>query len=199
VIAHAAGMQSRGLAVRESHHEFKEAWCELDTHADNCCVGDNFVTLEHTSHTVNMTPFHPEYQAIKNVPIVKAATAYVSPITGETVILVVNQALAVPNQPVTLLNPNQMRFNGLLVDDVPKFLYQSSTHSIYDSQSDFRIPLKLRGIHSGFISHTPSKQELEDCRWIELTGEAYWDPCSDAFEKNESIVSDREEGFFCPS
>ncbi len=196
MIAHAAGMQSRGLAVRESHHEVKEAWCELDTHADNCCVGDNFMTLEHTSYTVNVTPFHPEYQAIKNVPIVKAATAYVSPITGETVILVVNQALAVPNQPVTLLNPNQMRFNGLLVDDVPRFLHQSSTHSIYDSRSDFRIPLKLRGIHSGFISHTPSKQELEECRWIELTSEAYWDPCSDAFEKNESIISDREEGFF---
>jgi hypothetical protein len=89
-----------------------------------------------------------------------------------------------------------MRFNGLLVDDVPEFLHQSSTHSIYDSQSDYRIPLKLRGIHSGFISHTPSKQELEDCRWIELTGEAYWDPCSDAFEKNESIISGREEGFF---
>jgi hypothetical protein len=82
------------------------------------------------------------------------------------------------------------------VDDVPKFLHQSSTHSIYDSQSDFRIPLKLRGIHSGFISHTPSKQELEECRWIELTGEAYWDPGSDTFEKNESIISDQEEGLF---
>lgn len=102
MIAHAAEMQSRGLAVTETHHEFKEAWCELDTHADNCCVGANFVTLEHTSYTVNMTPFHPEYQAIKNVPIVKAATAYISLITGENVILVVNQALAIPNQPVTL-------------------------------------------------------------------------------------------------
>jgi hypothetical protein len=111
-------------------------------------------------------------------------------------ILVVNQALAIPHQPVTLLNPNQMKFNGILVDDAPKFLHQSSTHSIYDSQSDFRIPLKLRGIHSSFISHAPSKQELEECHWIESTGEVYWDPSSDAFEKNESIINHREEGSF---
>jgi hypothetical protein len=121
------------------------------------------VILENTSYTVNVSPFHPEYQTINNVPIVKAATACASPTTEETVILVLNQALAIPNQQVTLLNPNWMRLNGILVDNVPKFLHQSSTHSIYDAEADFRIPLKIRGIHSGFISHAPSKQELEEC------------------------------------
>jgi hypothetical protein len=196
VIAHAAEIQTRGLAVAETRHEVCEARCELDTHADNPCIGVNCVILEQTSDTVEVSPFNPAYKAINHVPIVKAATAYVSPTTGETVILILNQALAVPNQQVTLINPNQMRANGILVDDVPKFLQLNSTHSIYDPEADFRIPLILRGIHSGFTSHTPSRQELEECRWIELTNEARWDPHSDAYARNEAIIDDREEGLF---
>jgi hypothetical protein len=77
VLAHAAEMQTRGLAVTEMHHNFQEPWCELDTNADKCCVGVSFVILQHTSYTVNVTSFRPEYQAINNVRIVKAATSYV--------------------------------------------------------------------------------------------------------------------------
>ncbi len=45
VIAHAAKIQTRGLTVAEMHNDVQRACCELDTHADNCCIGANFVIL----------------------------------------------------------------------------------------------------------------------------------------------------------
>jgi hypothetical protein len=60
---------------------------------------------------------------MQDIPIVQAGTAYDDPNTGETVILIINQGLYFGDSlPVTLLNPNQMRFNGIEVDDVPKHL-----------------------------------------------------------------------------
>jgi hypothetical protein len=63
-----------------------------------------------------------------NIPIVQAGTAYDDPNTGETIILIINQGLYFGDSlPVTLLNPNQMRMNGLEVDDVPKHFVKDPT------------------------------------------------------------------------
>lgn len=71
---------------------------------------------------------------------VQAATAFDDPETGETYIIIFNESLylgdALDN---TLMNPNQVRANGLVVDDVPKHLShdpKNATHSIYVPQED---------------------------------------------------------------
>ncbi len=89
---------------------------------------------------------------MQDIPIVQAGIAYDNPDTGETVIFIINQGLYFGDSlPVTLLNANQMRFNGIEVDDVPKHLAKDpskATHSIYIPEHDIRIPLSVRGVIS---------------------------------------------------
>jgi hypothetical protein len=135
------------------------------------------------------------YKAIENVPIVLAGTAFNDPTTGETFILIINQALYLGDVlEETLLNPNQMRHNGLIVDDVPKHLApdpQHATHSIYIPNHDVRIPLVMRGIVSGFCTRYPTIHELETCLWIDLTNDADWEPNSGHFAEQERTCEDR--------
>ena len=48
---------------------------ELDSHADTCVLGINFVILEYSGRVCDVYPYSSEYNAIKDVPIVKGATA----------------------------------------------------------------------------------------------------------------------------
>ena len=82
---------------------------EMDTHADTCTLGCNFVKLQDTMQTVSVLPYNNKYEVVNDVPVVTAATAIQLHPTGKTVILVVNQSLwfgiSLPN---SLLNPNQL-------------------------------------------------------------------------------------------
>jgi hypothetical protein len=90
---------------------------ELDSRADTCCAGMDFTVIEHTGTTCEVHPYHPKYKPGANVPLVKAVTAYDH--NGNTYILVLNQALYFGDEmPNSLLNPNQIRFNGIIVDDL---------------------------------------------------------------------------------
>jgi hypothetical protein len=50
----------------------------------------------------------------------------------------------------SLINPNQLRANGIVVDDCPKQFSKDSTHSIYDPVTKVTIPLDMSDIMSGF-------------------------------------------------
>jgi hypothetical protein len=100
-----------------------ECCAELDSHADTCAVGETAYILEYTDRVVDVAPFSDNYKQMEEIPIVKAALAYNHPTTGETYILTFGQALYFGSKiRNVLLNPNQMRQNGLEVDDVPKNL-----------------------------------------------------------------------------
>jgi hypothetical protein len=133
----------------------QEMFIELDSHADTVCVGANCRIIEYKQEMVNVEPYHPQYKAMQDVAIVQAASAYDDPETGTTYILIFNQALDFTQSlPLTLVNPNQMRMNGLIVDDVPKHLSQNpdTSHSIYIPEHDLRIKLGLIGCcHSSSV------------------------------------------------
>jgi hypothetical protein len=96
------------------------ARCEMDSHADTCVAGPNFVVDEYTGENCDVTPYSNKYQPIMGVPIVNASTAYTNPETGETVILRFNQVLWYGKKlDMSLINPNQIRYNGLVVSDDP--------------------------------------------------------------------------------
>jgi hypothetical protein len=68
---------------REIHHVGKtpmvhvvQANCELDLHADTSVAGANFTVIEFTNQVCNVIPFAKSYESKKNIPIVKAVTAY---------------------------------------------------------------------------------------------------------------------------
>ena len=68
------------------------AWCEIDNHADTCCLGKNFVPLAYTNRVCDVHAFTDKVDTISNIPVVTGATAASLP-NGETVILVVHQGL----------------------------------------------------------------------------------------------------------
>jgi hypothetical protein len=162
---------------------------ELDSHADTCGVNDIAFILEYTGQEAEVSGFSPSLQTLENISIVKAAVAYDDPQTGETFIIIINQALYFGEHlPHILLNPNQLRAHGTIVDDAPKHLTNgTSSHSIHFPEDKLRIPLKLHGIISYFSIRTPTKQEIDTCHTIVMTSEHIeWNPYSTHFEEQEN-------------
>ena len=172
-------------------HSHKLGRAELDSHADTCCAGATSAVIEYTGKTCDVSPFSKEYDAMKNVPIVKAATAYDDAETGETFILIMGQALYFGDRMEnSLLCPNQMRANGVIVDDVPIHLSSDgqSTHSIYIPEESIRLPLQLHGCLSYLPTRLPTQEEIENKMWLVLTNEIEWDPYASMFEENEEVA-----------
>lgn len=145
---------------------------ELDTHADTCVAGSNTVVLDLTGKVVTVAPFcQSEYQPVQDIPIATVATAYDCPVTGKTYVLIINEALYFGDKMRnTLLNPNQLRTNGIQVHDCPKQFDPSSRHSILIPATDLEIPLSMEGVISGFTSRIPTQAELDDFSYhVELT------------------------------
>lgn len=158
---------------------------------DTCVTGPNCTVVEHTNQIVSVSGFSHEYEAIHDVPIVTAATAFDDPVTGNITILIIGQALYLSDKvSCTLLSPNQLRSNGIVVDYVPVHLAprsHPSKHASYSNdEENFQLLLQLRGCISYFKSRTLTQEELESCHWMTLTNEHHWDPHSDAFQHEET-------------
>jgi len=171
---------------------------ELDSHADTCCAGSNCTIIEYTGKVCNVIGYNRNTpnDELFDVPIVTAATAYDAP-NGDTYILILAQTLYLGGLlDYTLLCPNQLRSNGIIVDDVPKHLSPDpsmATHSVYAPNENVRIPLDLKGVISYFVTRAPTPQEVETCKWIALTSDTDWDPHSDIFKINESSHNNDED------
>lgn len=150
-----------------------QARCEMDSHADTCVAGPNFRIDEYTGESCDVTPYSNDYQPIHDVPIVNASTAYTNDQTGETVVLRFNQVLWYgKNLAMSLINPNQIRHGGFVLSDDPT----DSNRSFGIVGEDFHIPFEIAGTTVYFQSHVPTRWEMENCRIIELTVDAPWNP-----------------------
>ena len=146
--------------------------CELDTHADTCVAGPNFRIDEFTGEYCDVTPFSNEYKPMTNVPIVNASTAFTNN-DGLTVILRFNQVLWYGTKlSVSLINPNQIRHNGMTVSDDPT----DKNRFFGVTSGDLEIPFEMKGTTVFFQSHAPTRWELENCRTVELTRDHPWNP-----------------------
>ena len=147
---------------------------ELDTHADTCVLGHNFVVLSYTSRVTDVYGYSPELGAIKNIPIVTGATAVDNPTTGETIILVVNEALWYGNRlDHSLLNPNQLRHYGCVVHDNP-YDYENPMSIAYGP--NILLDLTTKGTLIYGKSRTPTQYELEHCPHHIITSDNLWNP-----------------------
>ena len=152
------------------------AKCELDMHADTCVAGANFFLEELTGETADVVPYNDGYAPKKDVPIAMALTAWTCPQTGKTFILVFHQVLWFGNEmAVSLLNLNQMHFNGLSV-----------CNDVMDPHHDFGIEMEddrfldfdMHGTTVFFETHVPTDQEWDTCWHIVMTSDVPWDPIS---------------------
>jgi hypothetical protein len=57
------------------------ARCELDSHADHCVSGSNFLVMEHTSKQVNVNGYSKELETLSGIPVVFAGTVWIKQLT----------------------------------------------------------------------------------------------------------------------
>jgi hypothetical protein len=147
---------------------------ECDTNADTCCLGKNFVVLHATFRTADVYAYDTSIKPIENVPIVSAATAYDDPMTGDTFILVFNEALYYGSKlDHSLINPNQVRAYGIPFWDNP---YDPDKGLSIDVDDSLHIPLQPVGTKLQFRTRVPTAQELATCEHVHMTSPSIWNP-----------------------
>ncbi len=161
---------------------------ELDSHADTIVCGSNCVIIHYTGQECDVSPHTDTYESIKSVPIVKAATAYDNPETGETYIFILNQAIWMGDKMShTLINPNQLRACGITVQDNP---FLAAPIFISTEDNHFSVPLACKGTILGVATRTPTEQELQTCPHVTLSSDHEWDPQNVRFPEASRAVEE---------
>jgi hypothetical protein len=136
-------------------------YLDEDSHADMHCAGKNCVMLSTTGFSCDVSPFHEQYEARKDVEIVKAATAYQHP-SGQVIYIVMNISLWFGNEMEHSL------FNGLIARDAGNQLCTDP----YDEKGlgftiqgtsngqDTRIALERRGNKIGVETFKPLRDDV---------------------------------------
>ena len=170
---------------------------ELDSHADSAVVGSNCYVLRRTGKTANVRGFSSELGKPLSVPFVDALVAYDDPVSGDTILLKIFNALYVKSLDSNLIPPFLLRLAGLEVNDCPKFLSRSPSikdHSVYARDLDLRIPLQLKNNISYITTRTPVQDELDametsDITTLHLTPEApSWNPHNPIYQEQEESM-----------
>lgn len=168
----------------EAHH----GRMTLDTLADTIVLGKNGVVLSFTGRECDVAPFTEAYDPIQSIPIVTGAVAWTSPFTGATFVLVLNEALWMPDKmDDTIVNPNQLRHYGVVVQDNP---YSGSPLYIMKEDKSFCMDLKADGTNIFADTRQPTQEELETCPRIVLTSPHPWDPHSVRFPEPQRSMEE---------
>ena len=186
-----------GSSWRRPNNEIR---VELDSHTDTCVVGRNCLVVHYHCRPINIYGFDPADES-KTTRIVDAAIKYISPVTRERFILIINKAIDIKGLDHHPLCPMQYHLNGAKIDELPKFLAEYptlETHAIQledpnDATQPLLIPLSIHGVTSHFMEMKPTPEEYEDqnITHIELTEDSPpWDPYDPDFScREDSMVN----------
>ena len=105
------------LNISASSTSASSSRTELNYHADSSVFGKNAMILYKTEMTVNVSSLSDNFGMMPEVPVVHAAVSYDYPITGNSTILIISNALYSREMEHNLLTLIMMRLNGLLVDE----------------------------------------------------------------------------------
>ncbi len=94
---------------------------DLDSHANQCVLGSITLVVYNYEKPVNIFGYNPKGLVTRELCMIMGVLAYDCPNTGETFILIVNQAIHNPKLTHNLLSPIQMWLNDMEVNDKPKF------------------------------------------------------------------------------
>lgn len=175
----------------------EESRTDLDSHADQCAVGHNSLIVHDYDRPINVSGYDPSGPIAKDLRTVSAALAYDDPVSGETVILLVHQAIYIPELSHNLLSPMQVRLNDVIVNETPRFLTEHPdefTHSLLipDGTLDrpYVIPLSLHGVTSTFPTRRPTTEEYESLPHLCLTSaDPPFDPHDPTFASQEQTIA----------
>ena len=146
---------------------------EMDSNADTCCLGSNFVILSYTNRTADVFPYDDSYEPMTNVPIVTGVTKFHHE-DGNEYILVINEALYYGKKlNHSLINPNQIRHYGHDLWDNP---YDKAHELEIDTTDGISIPMKYHGTKLSFNTTAPTEEEINVLKHIHLTSKRPWEP-----------------------
>ena len=174
--------------------EISESRTDLDSHANMPVIGSEAFVLADLGKSMQVSPYTPTYEPL-TVPLVDAAVKYDCPYSGKAYILVIRNALHVPEMDHNLLPPFMLREAGIKLQDTPKIQLGQPTeedHAITFPETGFRIPLSLWGTFSYFPTTKPSKEDLVDPTDVYLLTPTRWNPNTDAYARNEEAMLDWE-------
>ena len=149
---------------------------EMDSHADTFVAGRNCILMHYTERVCDVMPYSEEYEAKSDIPIVQVATGYTAA-NGQRFVLIINEALWMPDLENSLMNPNQLRHFGVEVQDNP--FHQDPMVIRKDDEDDgngFVACLKTQGTVIYFNTWTPTDSDLREFPHIQLTSSAEWNP-----------------------
>ena len=149
-----------------------------DTHADTSCVGRHaYIIAQVMGRSVKAVPFSPSLGSVQNLSIVHAAYAYDDQETGLTTILIIHNAIFVPDMDNVLLYPDQARENNVKIDLSPTHYDEDSPYAI-TWPDGFSIPFFSRGPVPSIQVRRPTEAEMNDTsiQHRVLTGPHEWDP-----------------------
>lgn len=152
---------------------------ELDSHADTFVAGRNCLLMHYTERVCDVVPYSDEYEAKKGIPVVKIATGYTN-IIGQRFVLIVHEALWIPELQNSLMNPNQLREYGITVQDNP-YAGEPMMIQANDDDGSFVACFKSEGTTIYFDTWTPTHHDLNECRQIVLTSPREWNPSTVLF------------------
>ena len=105
---------------------------ELDSHADTCVVGDNYLVICDHDRPVNSYSYDPK-DGHKGANRVDAAVGYQDLQSNQKVILMINQNICIDGLVNHLLCPMLCHLNGEHISEIPKILAENlnkTTHAL---------------------------------------------------------------------
>jgi hypothetical protein len=131
---------------------------------------------------------------VDGIYVSSIAIAYDDPTTLSTFVLIFHESLQVPGMAHHMLCPNQLRDNGIVVNDIPLMFTpenerSTNTHAIVTTQ--LVIPLDMDGVHSSFTCRPPTDYELANpslFTHITMTSDRLWEPHDISFSNYESSI-----------
>ena len=129
-----------------SHRTTPSGCCELDSHADTCALGANFVPIQFIGRVCDVAPYNTDSYAH----------------SGQTCILIINEGLRVGDKLAnSLISPNQLHFAGTTVLTSPliattqspftamMLLFLSSKMALFCSLNcPLPLPMNLTLVHT---------------------------------------------------
>ena len=147
----------------------------IDSYADTSVAGKHAHVIDFIDGK-KVTAKAWNNQKTTNLNIANVAYAYDSP-TGQTIILLVNQAIYGGNMMEdSLLQPIQCLHNNVIIDTRPKSFYPNDNNSQSISFQDKHLPLEFNGPLPFLHVRRPTSKEFNTCPHFDLTSHDDWDP-----------------------
>jgi len=161
---------------------------EMDTHADTCCAGSNWSLMELTGEVCDVNPFLNSYDPVTEIPVARCCTVWTDQESSTEYLIVADQMLWFGTQlENSLINPNQLRAYGVMVNDDP---FDSTRGFGVDTDNVF-IPFDTTGTVIYFESRVPTEWEKTHLPIILITGDT-WSPSDEALYLGEQSREDIE-------